>query len=89
MSLFHNLFYTCEEATKLTIKKSEERLSVVQRLKLKIHLLACEICRRFEIQNSWIDAQLAKLANHNNGCLTDKRKQVMNNILEQEIKKSF
>ncbi len=62
MSIIHKTIYTCEEATKLVVKKREQKLSTIQRFKLWLHLAICSACKRFEIQNTWLDNQLHKIA---------------------------
>ena len=62
MSIIHKTVYTCEEATKLVVKKREQKLSFIQRIKLWLHLAICSACKRFEIQNMWLDKQLHKMA---------------------------
>ena len=40
----------CKEATRLLSRLQDERLSLAERCKLRLHLLACEACTRFEHQ---------------------------------------
>lgn len=47
---FKKTLYNCREATLLSIKKEESRISLFERLKLGYHLLYCEPCRRFILQ---------------------------------------
>jgi hypothetical protein len=41
---------TCKEATQLVSKMQDQRLSLGERLKLRLHLLICVACARFERQ---------------------------------------
>jgi hypothetical protein len=40
----------CKEASKLVSRQLDERLSLVRRMELRLHLLFCDACRRFEQQ---------------------------------------
>jgi hypothetical protein len=62
MNIIHKTIYTCEEATRLIIKKDEEKLSILQRTKLWLHLAICSACKRFKVQNKWLDSHLHKMA---------------------------
>ena len=45
---------SCKEATFLTAKKEEAKLSFFERMKLKFHLSMCEYCKMFEKQSAEI-----------------------------------
>ncbi len=87
MSLIHKSVYTCEKASELIVKRHEQKLTPTQRFKLWLHLVICKACRQFEIQNSWIDKQLHKLAHteHVNE-MPSATRQKIETILAQEIK---
>jgi len=85
--MLHKILYSCEEATKLTVKKGETKLTFSQRLRLKMHLLICDACRRFDIQNTWIDSQLSKMSGGQEVCLDNVKKHQIKQSLEAEIKK--
>ena len=48
------LIISCKEATFLTAKKEEEKLSFLQGIKLTFHASMCIYCKRFEKQSSEI-----------------------------------
>ena len=48
------LIISCNEATFLTAKKEEAKLSFLQRIKLTFHTSMCTYCKRFEKQSSEI-----------------------------------
>lgn len=62
MKIMHKAVYTCEQASSLIVQKKENKLSLNQRFRLWMHLLMCDACRRFNIQNEWLDKQLHRLA---------------------------
>lgn len=48
------LMINCREATYLTAKKEEGKLSFGKRMKLFIHISLCPMCKKFEKQTSKI-----------------------------------
>jgi anti-sigma factor ChrR (cupin superfamily) len=44
------LMISCKDATMLTAKKEEGKLSLVERVKLGMHSSMCLLCRKFEKQ---------------------------------------
>ncbi len=52
---------SCEEATKIVIKKQIEPLSFWDRMRLWMHLSMCKFCSLFEKQNRMIDEASSKL----------------------------
>ena len=48
------LIISCKEATFLTAKNEEGKLSFLQRIKLTFHTSMCTYCKRFEKQSSEI-----------------------------------
>jgi hypothetical protein len=50
--MFHRLTHmlSCKEATRLLSQAQDRRLSYGERIKLRLHLLACVACSRFSRQ---------------------------------------
>jgi hypothetical protein len=44
---FRKTVFNCKQATFLSIKRDEGKITVFERVKLSYHLLYCEPCRRF------------------------------------------
>ncbi len=87
MSLIHKSVYTCQEASELIVKRHEQKLTRTQRFKLWLHLIICKACKQFEIQNSWIDKQLHKLAHAEHVSeMPSETRQKIKTTLDQEIK---
>jgi hypothetical protein len=42
--------YTCKEVSQLVLEKYVRRLSLRERLGIRIHFLICAACTRFEVQ---------------------------------------
>ncbi|HKJ42383.1 MAG TPA: hypothetical protein VKA27_09825 [Sunxiuqinia sp.] len=53
--MMNKLMLTCKEATLLISIKSFRKLNLSEALKLRMHLMACISCRRFNRQNKIID----------------------------------
>lgn len=49
------LFLSCLKATELVEKKFHIRLSFRENMQLKIHLMMCEACSKYEKQSSLIE----------------------------------
>ena len=62
--LFRKIVFNCEQATFLMVKKTEQKLSVKERLKLFYHLLFCDPCKRFKLQTQIIDKSLHDCHEH-------------------------
>lgn len=55
------LFSNCKEATLLTVKSEEAKLSLQERLQLSIHLLYCSTCRRFKQESEKLNVYFLQL----------------------------
>lgn len=51
---------TCKEASALLIAREDRPLGVLERLALKLHLLACQACPKFAAQISTLRAAMQK-----------------------------
>lgn len=45
---------SCKEATYLTSKKEQGKISIVERMKLSFHAMMCKFCKMFAVQNDVI-----------------------------------
>jgi hypothetical protein len=50
MYVFKKIVFDCKQATLLSIKKEQGKITFVERLKLSYHLLYCDPCRKFIAQ---------------------------------------
>lgn len=53
--LFKFLFLSCLKATELIEKQMQFKLSLTERLQLKVHKSMCEACRVYEKQSDFIE----------------------------------
>ena len=59
--MMNKLMLTCEQSTYLMSIKSFRKLKLTEAFKLRMHLLACIYCRRFNRQNKIIDSGIKDL----------------------------
>lgn len=52
---FKKTVFNCRQATLLSIKRAEGKITFFERVKLRYHLLYCDPCRRFIKQTSKLD----------------------------------
>lgn len=75
---------SCKEATYLTAKKEEGKLTLMEKIKLKLHFRICAICTLFEKQSRFISKQAAHLNDHVHATahLSDTAKERINKSLQ-------
>ncbi len=64
----------CKQATEMVIKKQSEKLGLMDRLNLFMHLSMCKFCNMFAKQNELIDASVRKLDDHQAEHMTEASK---------------
>jgi len=57
MYLFRKTVFDCKQATLLSIRKDEGRITLFERVKLSYHLMYCDPCRRFIKQWDLLNAK--------------------------------
>jgi len=57
----HSVMLSCDKATFLITKKEYQKLSCMENLQLKMHLMGCKFCRAFNKQNAVITEKLHTL----------------------------
>ena len=62
--LFGKIIYNCKQATFFIVKRSEQKLSATERLKLFCHLLFCGPCKKFAEQSLLMDEAMNHLKDH-------------------------
>ena len=60
--LMHFMFLSCLRATELIEKKFLFKLSITERLQLKVHKSMCKACSNYEKQNILIEKSISKFA---------------------------
>ena len=52
---------TCSEVHRLTSEQLDRRLTLIERLRMRVHLMACGACRTFNRQMSLLRDAMRKL----------------------------
>lgn len=61
MKGMNKIMFDCKQATLLITKSQYQRLGLLDRLKLKMHLASCKFCRCFLEQSNYISTQVDEL----------------------------
>jgi len=77
-----SLLINCKEATLLIEKKQERQISVLDRIKLFLHLLICELCRRFQKQSKLISDSASHIETHHT--LSKEQEEKLKEIIKKE-----
>ena len=80
--------YNCKQATFLIEKKQIGSITLLEKMKLKLHLAGCSVCRIFEKQSITINRMVKELfnvSNHTERKLDDRFKKDMQERIEREL----
>lgn len=80
-----NLLIKCEEANHICDKNQYKEASFKEKIKLMIHTLYCNACRKYSLSNSKL-TELFKKSNINTIAVSEKNK--MKTLFEKELSKS-
>jgi len=89
MNIKNKLLLSCLKATYLVSKRQETKLSLIDEIKLSIHLTTCNLCKNFEIQTNAITNLLAKKSKEFaslSGELSEDRKSKMQELINKSLK---
>jgi hypothetical protein len=84
--MFKRLNITCDEATKICDKNQYGEATILEKIKLNLHFLRCEICKLYTKQNLLLTvfykkkAESCKKIHH---CLTSEEKEVLKQKLKE------
>lgn len=89
MGLLNGLTANCKEATLLSVKKEEKKLSFYAQLKLWMHLVYCASCRRFVRQSEQITGMVANykeaIGKTPTGALTAEKKAALQKAINESL----
>jgi hypothetical protein len=81
----------CEEATYLITKSELTKVGCVKRMQMKMHLMGCELCRRFKLQSDFINENLEQLEKINQTYihhqLPEIKKEELQSLVETDLSK--
>lgn len=83
----NSIMLNCETASMFISKSEYEKLSFWDNFRLKLHLLSCKFCRRFNIQSKFLSESLHQLAHdheHIHHCLTPEQKEKLQKSIEKD-----
>ncbi|MCK5400186.1 MAG: hypothetical protein KAJ28_01005 [Flavobacteriaceae bacterium] len=83
MNKKNKLFISCDEASHNCDKSQYNEASFLEKIKLSIHLLYCQACRKYSKNNSKLSTVIE---GSNVDCLEIKDKQKMKDCFEKELK---
>ena len=91
MGVLDKITHNCKHATFLIEKKLIGRLTLRERIFLRIHLVGCDLCRRYQAQTAKISQMIRQLfydATKHDVKLTDEVKKEMQDRIEDELNKN-
>lgn len=60
------LFFSCEDATRLTEKKLNQKISFLAQVRLDVHTSLCKACKNYQAQSQLIEESLKKNLHEDN-----------------------
>lgn len=91
MGPIKKIIYNCKRATFLVEKKLIDRLTLRERVELRIHMYGCSVCRIFDKQSAIINKMVQQLFRSSNDAevhLDDSFKQNLQHRIEEELNKN-
>lgn len=76
------LSISCKKATFLASKKEAGKISMADKIKLKLHYTICDGCKLFAKQSSFIVENSKQLHLHHNESLSNEKKEKMKKIMK-------
>ncbi len=64
MKLMQKIMLSCKQATFFSSVKNFRKLNSLNRVQLKLHLMACKNCYKFDKQSQIIDKKLSDVQNN-------------------------
>ena len=92
MALMSKMMISCDKAAFLTSKAQEDGLTFLENIELKMHILSCKYCQRYEkdvkMINQYVKYQNLKIQQGNNGYhLSQDDKSAINDLINTNLKK--
>lgn len=89
MGPLKKIIYNCKRATFLIEKKLIDRLTLREKMELRIHLFGCSVCRVFDKQSALINQMVQHLfKTPKDTHLDDNFKQELQHRIEDELNKN-
>jgi hypothetical protein len=78
--------YNCRKATLLIEKQQLGKLSVAERIELKIHLAGCSVCRTYQSQSITLNKLIRDMFNRNEMHLDNNFKRTLQQTIDRKMK---
>jgi len=83
---------SCDKATFLISKEQESEISVIEKIQLKLHLMACKFCKLYKKESSFISKNIDHMHQHSDKCfsdykLDDSSKSAMQQAIKEQLNK--
>lgn len=75
---------SCKDITLLIEKSKEKRLSLKERLQIKLHTKMCKLCHNYKVDSKFLDKMIGKL-NPGVAILSQKEKKLLTERIDKKI----
>lgn len=82
MSTLRFIWLGCKKATFLMSKQEEGRLTVIEKMQLKLHLCICDFCTRFQKQVKFFTGNAPHTHEHVHASMRDEKKEMIKEMLK-------
>lgn len=82
MKWYRAIWLSCERATFLMSKKEEGKLTLKEKLQLKLHLRICDFCTRFQKQVRFFTTHAPDTHLHTHRNMSEEAKQALKELLK-------
>lgn len=87
-NLMQILMLDCNEATRLTSIKRYQKLTLKQRMQLSVHLMVCQVCKKFSIFSDLVDESMEHVCQapkEKEYHISDDKKNELESLIKKEI----
>ena len=81
MSAFRIIWLSCKKATFLMSKKEEGRLTLKEKIQLRLHLTICDFCTRFQKQVKFFTGNAVHTHEHIHTPLREEKKEEIRELM--------
>lgn len=71
---------SCKEATRLMLKKEEQKIGLLTHFNLWLHIIMCPLCKLFSKQSKQISTLSSKLQQSNQSLSVDEKQEIIQAI---------
>lgn len=82
MSKLNIIWLSCKQATFLMSKKEEGKISLKERIQLRLHLSLCDFCTRFKQQTGFFTKKAFHIHEHLDTPMSDQKKEEIKALMK-------